>query len=288
VPAAPTAATAPVKPPQKHSALHAATGDAGFISPRVRARLDAHGLTVSDLSVIAGTGRDGRVTAQDVDAYAQGGEPLTAVRQAVAAAMMRSWSRPLATVAMPVRLDPLLEHRRTVTGRPSLTVYALRALAQAIAAAPTPLRGRLVGNRVHQCAGIDLAVAVEVDDGVITPVVRKVDGYDLAALEAKVSGVVESCRNGRVSDLGDAIATVSNYGTFGITWATPIPLAGQAFILGIGAPVNAPEWDPASKGFTRIRQAELTLTFDHRLADGGAAGRLLAKVVELLQNPSRL
>ncbi|MFM2091330.1 MAG: hypothetical protein RLZZ127_1819, partial [Planctomycetota bacterium] len=173
-------------------------------------------------------------------------------------------------------------------GRPSLTVYALRALAQAIAAAPTPLRGRLVGNRVHQCAGIDLAVAVEVDDGVITPVVRKVDGYDLAALETKVSGIVESCRNGRVSDLGDAIATVSNYGTFGITWATPIPLAGQAFILGIGAPVNAPEWDPASKSFTRIRQAELTLTFDHRLADGGAAGRLLAKVVELLQNPSRL
>ena len=275
------------RPPRGEASVRAAMGDAAFISPAVRARLLEAGLTISDLATIPGTGAGGRVAVADIDAYLAHGEPMSGVRQAVANAMARSWQRPLATVARPAAMDALLAHRRTVEGRPSATIYALRALAVALAAQPT-LACRLYGNRLLKAGSIDLAVAVEIDDGVLTPVIRGVEKLTLAALTAAVDQVIERARAGRISDAGSAVATVSNYGTFGLTWATPIPLPGQAAILGLGAVKAVPSWDPALKAWGRAREAELTLTFDHRIADGGAAGRLLMQVADLLEHPEKL
>ena len=143
-------------------------------------------------------------------------------------------------------------------------------------------------NRLLRAQSIDLAVAVEIDDGVLTPVIRGVEKLSLAQLTIAFDQLIDRARAGRVSDAGSAVATISNYGTFGLTWATPIPLPGQASILGIGSVENVPEWDPAIKGWGRARQAELTLTFDHRIADGGAAGRLLHQVADLLEHPEKL
>ena len=275
------------RPARGDATLRASFGDAAFISPAVRARLLEAGLTISDLATIPGTGAGGRVTVEDLEAYLAQGEAMSPVRQAVAGAMSRSWQRPLATVAKPARMDPLLAHRRTVAGRPSATVYALRALALALEAQPT-LACRLYGNRLLKAQSIDLAVAVEFDDGVLTPVIRGIEKLSLSALTIAVDQVIERARAGRVSDAGSAVATISNYGTFGLTWATPIPLPGQASILGLGSVENVPDWDPASKSWARVRQAELTLTFDHRIADGGAAGRLLQLVGELMEHPERM
>jgi pyruvate/2-oxoglutarate dehydrogenase complex dihydrolipoamide acyltransferase (E2) component len=275
------------RPARGDATLRASFGDAAFISPAVRARLLEAGLTISDLATIPGTGAGGRVTVEDLEAYLAHGEAMSPVRQAVAGAMSRSWQRPLATVAKPARMDPLLAHRRTVEGRPSATVYALRALALALVAQPT-LACRLYGNRLLKAQSIDLAVAVEFDDGVLTPVIRGVEKLSLSALTVAVDQVIDRARAGRVSDAGSAVATISNYGTFGLTWATPIPLPGQASILGLGSVENVPDWDPASKSWARARQAELTLTFDHRIADGGAAGRLLQLVGELMEHPERM
>ena len=275
------------RPARGEASLRAAMGDAAFISPAVRSRLIESGLTISDLATISGTGTSGRVTVDDIDAYLAHGEPMSGVRQAVALAMSRSWQRPLATVARPARMDALLAHRRTIEGRPSATIYGLRALAVAMVAQPT-LACRLYGNRLLRAQSIDLAVAVEIDDGVLTPVIRGVEKLSLAQLTVAFDQLIDRARAGRVSDAGSAVATISNYGTFGLTWATPIPLPGQASILGIGSVENVPEWDPAIKGWGRARQAELTLTFDHRIADGGAAGRLLQQVADLLEHPEKL
>jgi pyruvate/2-oxoglutarate dehydrogenase complex dihydrolipoamide acyltransferase (E2) component len=276
----------PATPQRTQRATVRGADENAFISPRVSAALQSHGLKASDLAMIVGTGAGGRVTAKDVDAYASQGEPLSQVRQAVAAAMTRSWSRPLATVARPVRCDAILAHRRTVPGRPSLTVYGLKALALALAG--SPFASRLQGSRLLRPATVDLAVAVEFNDGVLTPVIRRVESRPLDELTATVEDVIDKARTGRVADAGDAVGSVSNYGVFDITWATPIPLPGQGVILGLGAVRNAPDWNPASKTFDRIRQVEITLTFDHRIADGGAAGRMLQTIVELLENPQRL
>lgn len=284
-PTAPGAAPIPAK--RSDPMVRATWGEGAFISPAVRARLASSGLKVADLALIPGTGAGGRVTVADIDRYLARGEPMSGVRLAVAKAMERSWQRPLATVARSLRMDALLDHRRTVEGRPSATVYALRALALALAGG-SPLACRMYGHRLHRPATIDLALAVEVGDGVVTPVVRGVEHIPLAELTVQVETTIEKARAGRVTDLGEAVGSVSNYGVFGIDWATPVPLPGQGLILGLGAPRNTPEWDPASKGWGRARTAELTLTFDHRIADGGAAGRLLKDLVEFMEHPGKL
>lgn len=286
-PAAPAPARSAV--PRPATARHATrrTPGASFYSPRVRTRLDAHGMLPADLAAIIGTGEGGRVTAEDIDRYLAEGSPMSPMRQAVAASMLRSWERPLATVARPVKIDPLLTHRRTIDGRPSATVYCLRALALALKDDDRMAR-RIVGSRISSPTSMDLAVAVEVDDGVLTPVVRKVDSLDLASLTVAVENAVERARKGRASDLGEAVSTVTNYGTFGLTWATAIPDPGQSMILGIGAVHYVPDWNPAAKVWDRAREAELTLTFDHRIADGGAAARLLMRVADFLEHPERL
>jgi pyruvate/2-oxoglutarate dehydrogenase complex dihydrolipoamide acyltransferase (E2) component len=272
---------------RNRAAVVAASGDRGFLSPRVRSLIASSGLKDSDLAFITGTGIGGRITAADVQRYVDHGEPMPPIRQAVASAMARSWSRPLATVAAAVEVDTVLAHRRTIAGRPSLTIYGLRALAVALKAG-SPFAKRLYGNRMHRPETIDLACAVEVDDGVLTPVVRKVETLDLAQVTAAVDTVIDKARAGKVADAGEAVGAVSNYGVFGITWATPIPLPGHSVILGIGAVENAPVWNPASKSWDRQRQVELTLTFDHRIADGGDAARLLGKIIELFQHPERM
>ena len=84
------------------------------------------------------------------------------------------------------------------------------------------------------------------------------------------------------------IASVSNFGSFGLDWGTPIPLPDQTLLLGLGAGKKAPAWSEEKKQFVPITQAELTLSFDHRSLDGGGAGRLLKRIVELLGDPSKL
>jgi pyruvate/2-oxoglutarate dehydrogenase complex dihydrolipoamide acyltransferase (E2) component len=263
---------------------------ADFLSPRLRARMAEAGLSMADLSALTGSGAKGRITARDLERYLSEleGETISPLRFAVASSMARSWTRPLATVARSVRMDALLEHRRTISGRPSATVYCLRALGLALRRDGT-LACKLIGNRLIRPPSLDLAVAVEVGDGVLTPVIRRVDELDLVALTEAVHKATEQARTRGVTDqVGPSVATVSNYGTFGITWATPIPLPGQGLILGAGALRNAPDWNPATKSWDRAREAELTLTFDHRIADGGAAARLLHHVAEMLESPAKL
>lgn len=269
------------------AALLAAPGERSFLSPRVRARVSESGLKASDLAFISGSGAGGRITAADIDRYLAHGEPMPPIRQAVAAAMTRSWTRPLATVATNVRVDALLAHRRTVVGRPSLTIYALRALAIGLKAG-SPFWTRLHGNRIHRPQSVDLAVAVEVGDGVLTPVLRRVEETSLPDLTVAVEGIIEKARAGKVADAGESVGSVSNYGVFGLTWATPIPLPGHSVILGVAAPQNTPLWNPTTKSWDRARTVELTLTFDHRIADGGDAARLINRIAEGLANPEKL
>ena len=88
--------------------------------------------------------------------------------------------------------------------------------------------------------------------------------------------------------VGGGIATVTNFGTFGLRWATPVPLPSETLILGMGAGEKRPKWDDEKGEFVPVLEAELTLTFDHRVVDGGGAGVLLSRVCELLQEPEKL
>jgi pyruvate/2-oxoglutarate dehydrogenase complex dihydrolipoamide acyltransferase (E2) component len=267
---------------------------ASYLSPRLKARMTELGLSAADLSGVAGSGAAGRVTIEDFEKFITSLEQqkmsgASSMRVAVADAMRRSWTRPLATVGLPVVLDAVLAHRKSQNPKPGPALYALRALAIALAENSAPA-GRLVGNKVVHPSSIDVGFAVEAEDGVLVPVLRGADKKPLAELVQRYNELVELARQRKLpaDATGGSIATVTNYGTFGLIWATPIPLPEQTLVLGMGAGRKVPHWDEAKNQFLPVTEAYLTLSFDHRVLDGGAAGRLLAHIGDLMSRPEKL
>ena len=267
---------------------------AHYISPRMRARMNDMGLREADISAIAGTGAGGRVTVEDLERFLDYLEswpsaPASPMRLAVADAMRRSWTRPLATVGLPVLLDRLLQHRRDQVRKPGLTLYLLRAFAIALKEQPMTA-GYLIGEKVVHPRSFDIGVAVQVEDGVVVPAMRKVDQKSLSELVSEYDDLVDRARRRRLTeaDSRGGIATVTNFGTFGLTTGTPIPLPNETLILGIGAGRKKPVWSEQVEAFLPATEAELLLTFDHRVVDGGGAGMLLNRVAALLQQPENL
>ena len=267
---------------------------ATFMSPRVRARMAELQLTTADLAGIMGSGAGNRVTVKDLENFLQKIENQTAyeasaIRSGVADAMRRSWTRPLSTIGSSLNLDPVLQDRRSREPKSGPGLYALRALALALAETPGAA-AKLIGNRVVQSNSIDVGIAVEAEDGIMVPVIRAADKTSLADLTAKYKELVDLGRQRRISPDMQAggVATVSNFGTFGMEWGTPIPLPDQTLLLGLGAGKKVPSWDEEKKEFVPRTEAQITLSFDHRSIDGGGAGRLLKRVIELLAAPKQL
>jgi pyruvate/2-oxoglutarate dehydrogenase complex dihydrolipoamide acyltransferase (E2) component len=272
----------------------AAAGGASYMSPRLKARIAELGLHAADLAGVAGSGAGGRVTIQDFESFIQTLDqqkqtPASSMRVAVADAMRRSWTRPLATVGAPVRMDQLLEHRRSCDPKPGPALYVLRALALALAENSMPA-GRLIGRKIVHPSSIDLGFAVEAEDGVLVPVVRHADQRSLAELVGAYNDLIDLAHRRRLpaDATGGAIGVVTNFGTFGLTWATPIPLPEQTLVVGLGAGRKVPFWDAEKGAFIPVTESQLTLSFDHRVLDGGAAGRLLVRIAELMNRPEDL
>ena len=283
-----------VEPSVKGLPVPAGVKGAHYISPRMRARMDEMGLREADISAVVGTGAGGRVTVEDLEKFLDyiaswPSSQASPMRLAVADAMRRSWTRPLATVSRPVLLDRALEHRRNQEPKPGLTLYVLRAFALALAEDPASA-GFLIGERVVHPRAFDVGVAVQVEDGVVVPVLRNVDTMTLFQLTDAYADIVDRARRRRLKevDTRGGIATVTNFGTFGLTHGTPIPLPNETLILGLAAGVKKPIWSDQVEAFVPATEAELIVTFDHRVVDGGGAGLLLARIAELLQSPEKL
>lgn len=290
----PAAGRAGVHPTIRGLPVPANASGASYISPRLKARMQELGLSAADLAGIAGSGAAGRVTVEDFEKFMANLEQqkltsASSMRVAVADAMRRSWTRPLATVGLPVVLDALLAHRKTCAPKPGPALYALRALALALAE-NSAVAGRLVGCNIVHPSAIDVGFAVEADDGVLVPVVRGADKKSLKELVGRYDELVELARQRKLpaDATGGSVATVTNFGTFGLIWATPIPLPEQTLVLGLGAGRKMPHWDEAKGQFVPVTEAYLTLSFDHRVLDGGAAGRLLQRISELMRQPAKL
>jgi len=283
-----------VQPTVRGLPVPANAAGASFMSPRMKARIEELGLHAADLSGIAGSGAANRVTIEDLEKFIASLEklkltPASSMRVAVADAMRRSWTRPLATVGLPSRFDALLAHRKASDPKPGPALYALRALALALAENSAPA-GRLIGAKIVHPPAIDIGFAVEAEDGVLVPVLRAVDQKPLKELVARYDELIRLAHQRKLprEATGGSIATVTNFGTFGLTLATPIPLPEQTLVLGIGAGRKVPSWDEAKGQFVPMTEAYLTLSFDHRVLDGGAAGRLLKRISDLLQEPDKL
>jgi pyruvate/2-oxoglutarate dehydrogenase complex dihydrolipoamide acyltransferase (E2) component len=283
-----------VQPTVRGLPVPANAAGASYMSPRMKARMNELGLHAADLAGIAGSGAAGRVTIQDFEKFIANLErhklsQASTMRVTVADAMRRSWTRPIAHVGLSVCLDPLFAYRKICKPKPGPALCGIRALAVALAENSAPA-GRLVGSKIVHPSSIDIAFAVEAEEGVLVPVLRKVDQRRLIDLVEPYNELVELARQRKLPPeaTGGSIATVTNFGTFGLQWATPIPLPEQTLVLGMGAARRMPHWDVSKGQFVPVMEANLTLSFDHRVLDGGAAGRLLTRVAELLSHPDKL
>ena len=288
----PPATTASHPPSQREVPVDYA--GSSFVSARLRARIQELGIHPTDLGVVAGSGVGGRVTTADFEAYLdhlsrRPSKKASPMRLAVADSMRRSWTRPLATLGVSVSLEPILAHRKALSPSPGPALYVAKAVALALSEFPQSA-GLLVGDKIFLPSSIDIGVAVEVEDGVVVPVFANLDKQPLAELPGQYKKFLQAAREKRLPEEArrPAIASVTNFGTLGVHWATPIPLPTETLIVGLGYGEMRPFWDEKSGRFQPRLQAQLTLSFDHRVIDGGQSGRLVRKILALLAEPQLL
>ena len=289
---APTAAT--VAPPQALTAEGAATEQRVAASPA--ARRIARELGV-DLTAIAGSGPDGRITENDVRAAAAPAavvrvEPLSMTRRTIAERMQRS----LATTAQltetaevdVTELAAELERLSELWGRrASYTEAVVKACATCLRSHPRVGALWAEDGLAYQDA-IDIGVAVALDDGLIVPVVRAADGKDLEALNREIADLAERARAGTLStaDVEGGVFSITNLGAYPIDAFTPVLNPPETAVLGMGRARPRPA---VVDGRIEARTLMvLSLTFDHRVIDGTPAAAFLADVISLLEEPAWL
>ena len=267
---------------------------AHYLSPRLKSRMDEMGINEADLAYITGTGVGGRITIEDFENfmdYVDGwpSRPASPMRRSVANSMQRTWRRPIASSSRPIFMAPILLHRKRQERKPGITLYFLRALALALAEAPE-CAGYMVGGRILTPRNIDLGVACQVGDGVMVPVLRRVNEYTMGELIEEYNKVIDQARHRRLDKkyMGGGIATVTNFGGFGLTNATPMPLPSESIILGVGAVVKEPVWSDEVECFIPVEKAQIVASFDHRVVDGGDIGRLMQRIAYYLEHPDVL
>jgi pyruvate dehydrogenase E2 component (dihydrolipoamide acetyltransferase) len=160
-------------------------------------------------------------------------------------------------------------------------------LARALREQPL-LNSRLEPDGIHLAPEINIALAVESERGLVTPVLRDVDRLSLAAIQRGYDALVARAMSGKSlrEDFEGATFTLTNLGSLDIDGFTPIINPPQAAILGVGRILEKPV---AREGVAVIRpMVTLSLSFDHRIIDGAPAARFLQRVKQLVERPMAL
>jgi pyruvate dehydrogenase E2 component (dihydrolipoamide acetyltransferase) len=245
-----------------------------------------------DIGPVAGTGTGGRVTEEDVRAAASSAEtshgervPVSPVRRAVAENLTRQAAIPQVTTFRTVDCSALEVFRRELGVSP-LPVMAA-ALCRTIAGHPL-INALWEGDTVVMRASVDLGIATDTEHGLMVPVVRDADSMGITALGAEVKRVAELARGGRLApaDTHGATVGISNAGSYGSEAGTPILTPGSTVTIAVG--VIAPRALVVEGEVVARPACTLSLTFDHRVLDGAAAGRALTELVGILQDADRL
>jgi pyruvate dehydrogenase E2 component (dihydrolipoamide acetyltransferase) len=203
------------------------------------------------------------------------------MRRAVGEAMTRS-VREAPQFSISRDVDMTAANARRKAAGVSYTDVIVAAVATALRAHPR-LRSRFDNDAVFVSENIHVGVAVALDAGLIVPVVRDADRKPLGALRDEREALEAAVRAGRAraDAFGDAAITVSNLGTFGVDRFTAIVNPPEASILAVG---RVADRVIASNGAPAVRPVvSLTLTVDHRVADGADAARFLADVATSLE-----
>ncbi|MFE5011260.1 dihydrolipoamide acetyltransferase family protein [Streptomyces sp. NPDC056696] len=323
-PAVPTR-TAPAASPAPAPDAARRSGPVPVISPLVRKLAREHGL---DLRELPGSGPDGLILRADVESAMRetvqvrahvteaeaaaptqaptqapapsdtsaGGirVPLRGIRGAVADKLSRSRREiPDATCWVDADATEFMHARvaMNAAGGEKISVLALLARICTAALARYPeLNSRvdLAAREVVQLDGVHLGFAAQTERGLVVPVVKDAHVRDAESLSAEFARLTEAARAGRLTpgELTGGTFTLNNYGVFGVDGSTPIINHPEAAMLGVGRIIPKP-W--VHQGELAVRQVvQLSLTFDHRVCDGGTAGGFLRYVADCVEQPAVL
>ncbi len=288
----------------------AAPTEEGRISPIARRVAERLGI---DISKVQGTGRNGRVSKEDVEAYAaksgsgatpQAGnaavaapsaapvrEKMSSMRATIAKRLLASTQEiPHYRLEVDVDFTALLEQRAALNasgGEVSVNDLLVRATAITLMAHKA-VNAQLVGDEILKSAHADISIAIATENGLITPVVRGAELKTPAQIGTEVRDFAERARTNRLTreEISGGSFTISNLGMFGIDRFDAIINPPQVAILAVGA---AADRVIVRNGRQLIaKTATLTLSADHRVVDGAVGAQFLGALRALLEQPTSL
>jgi pyruvate dehydrogenase E2 component (dihydrolipoamide acetyltransferase) len=279
-----------------------------FATPLVRKIARERGI---DLESLTGTGPGGRIVRRDLDrlpavdsksanaapkppepAQQQTGfvdVPLTGMRKAIARRLTESKTTvPHFYVTADCRVDALLELRKNVntagTIKVSVNDFVLKAVAGALVEVPEA-NAIWNGESIRRFDSVDIAVAVAVDGGLLTPVLRGVGGLPLSAISAQIADLAARARAGKIKqqELEGGSFSVSNLGMYGVKEFSAILNPPHSGILAVGGASQRPVVVDGALEVGTVMT--VTLSADHRVIDGAVAAQWMAAFVRRIENP---
>jgi pyruvate dehydrogenase E2 component (dihydrolipoamide acetyltransferase) len=300
----------PEKPSPKIEKVEEARVKASPVARRVAAELGV------DLSSVNGTGPEGRVTETDVRAAAKSkpaapatkvpaavkaGESariqLSGMRKIIAQRLVESLG-PVPHFYLNIDIDaaPLMEAREELksagegadTAKITVNDFVLKAAVQAAGKVPR-VNASFDGDALVQYADIDLGIAVAIEDGLLTPVIRAAQNKSLREISELAKDLAHRARNKRMKpeEFQGGTFTVSNLGGMGIDSFSAIINPPQGFILAVGRVTKVPAVDDGDQIIVGHRMS-LTMSCDHRVIDGALGAEYLKELRHLLENPALL
>jgi 2-oxoisovalerate dehydrogenase E2 component (dihydrolipoyl transacylase) len=261
-----------------------------------------------DLATIAGSGPGGMVTQADLERVRSAGAPkpaaaapalsggvrtqLSGVDRVAAERLTRSYREaPTATATLAADATRIMEWRSEPLGGSSgvrITPFAVILRLCTVALEKFPRLNAhfdTAANEVVTFTPVHLGVAVQTDHGLVVAVIRNAATRSLPDIAADLQRLATAARDGSIdaADMRGSTFTVSNFGAFGVDGGTAILNPPEAAILGIGRIATRP-WVVDNAVVPRS-VVELSLVFDHRVADGGVAGGFIRRLADLIENP---
>ena len=276
-----------------------------------------------DLASVKGTGPDGRVTETDVRAAAKskGAAPaqkapaaakpsapsikagagariqLSGMRKIIAQRLVESLG-PIPHIYLTIEINaaPLMAAREELksagegadTAKITVNDFALKAAVQAAVKVPR-VNASFDGDAIIQYADVDLGVAVAIENGLLTPVIRAAQNKSLREISEQVKDLASRARNKRMKpeEFQGGTFTVSNLGGMGIDSFSAVINPPQGFILAIGKVTKIPVIDDCDQIVAGHRMS-ITMSCDHRVIDGALGAEYLKELRHLLENPALL
>ena len=252
-----------------------------------------------DLTLIKGSGPDGRIIKKDIQNFELhiNNENISviepsSIRKIIAERTTQTKNEvPHFYLTIETRMDKLINLRKKINSNTDIKIsfndLIVKACAMAIAKNPET-NISWVNGKIHQYKNIDIAIAVALKEGLITPIVKEADTKGLAEISTEIKSLVKKANQNKLlpEEYSGGSITISNLGMFGITEFQAIINPPQSSIIAIGSIIEKPVVNSGSIEIGHTMKS--TISADHRSLDGAVAAKLLKDFSDILEDPFQI